>query len=117
MVWTSAWPIHSWTRRMSATAIIRRAEGVAQVVEAQRSQAGSLERCGVAAPECGAVEVVAELAGEDQVLVFDPVLAVAQDHELVRDLRRHGNRADPARLRGAEVTVDEAAAHADGVRP
>jgi len=50
---------------------------VAQVVEAERAKAGSRQRLLVAPTKCGAVEVAAEVAGEHQVVVADPVLAPA----------------------------------------
>jgi hypothetical protein len=54
------------------------AKGVAQVVEAQSAQPGALERLEVAAAQRGAVEVAAELAGEDEVVVAGPALALPE---------------------------------------
>jgi hypothetical protein len=45
------------------------AEGVAQVVEAQRAQAGGGQSVHVAAAQCRAVDVAAQLADEDQIVV------------------------------------------------
>jgi hypothetical protein len=49
VVWMSAWPIHSWTRLDVGVGDEACAEGVAQVVEAQRTQAGAGQRELVAA--------------------------------------------------------------------
>ena len=55
----------------------RRAERVAQVVEAKPAQAGPLERRVVAPPQVVVVEVLA-LAGEDEIVVVGEVLALLE---------------------------------------
>jgi VIT1/CCC1 family predicted Fe2+/Mn2+ transporter len=60
-----ACPIQAWTWTMVDG---DRAEGVAQVVEAQRPDAGALEGVLVAAAQRGVVEVLAALTGEDEIV-------------------------------------------------
>jgi hypothetical protein len=76
-----------------------RAEGVAQVVEAERAEGGSLEGSSVALGEGGAVEVAAGDAGEDDIVIVDEALALAEAGEGFRDLRCHRDGADSAGLR------------------
>ena len=75
VVWMSAWPIHSWTRRMSALAIIR----VPNVCRRSwnRADAGRRAAARLVAPaQRRAVEVAAGVADEHEVVITDPVLAL-----------------------------------------
>ena len=66
-----------------------RAKCVAEVVEAERAERGALESCAVALGECGAVEVAACEADEDEIVVAGPVVPLAQVGEGLADLGRH----------------------------
>jgi hypothetical protein len=89
VVWTFAWPIHSWTRRMSDVGDPDdlRAECVAEVVEAEWAERGSLQRCAMALRKRGAVEVAAGDAGEDDVVIVREELALAEAGENFGDPR------------------------------
>lgn len=54
---------------------------MAQIVKAEGSQTGAGQSLLVAPAESRAVEVAAELAGEDEVVVGDPVLSPAEPGE------------------------------------
>jgi hypothetical protein len=66
---------------------------VAQVVEAQSSEARRVEGIELAAAQCGAVEVAAEPAGEDDVVVGRPALALPELGEHAGDVAGEWNRA------------------------
>ena len=78
VVWTSAWPIHSWTRRISALAIMRVPKLVAEVVEAQPPQIGVLEGLEVSAGKRSRVDVATPVADEHEVVVSGAVFAIAK---------------------------------------
>ena len=90
------------------------AERVAQVVEAQRAQTGARQGRLVAAAQRRRVEVVATLAGEDDVVIANPVLPATEMRQPRGDVGREGHRADLAGLGRGPVAVVEAGAHADG---
>jgi hypothetical protein len=84
-----------------------RSKRVAEVVKAQRAQAGSLDGREVAAAKTPAIEECAARAGEDEVVVPCPPLALSQRGKRGkrgRDVRRHRHRSDLARLRRRELT-------------
>jgi hypothetical protein len=74
---------------------------------------GAVERRAVALGERGAVDVAADDAAEDEVVLVGEVLALAQPCECLRDPRRHRDGADLARLRRRKVAVRVARADAD----
>jgi hypothetical protein len=69
-----------------------RAEGVAQVVEAQWPQPRRLDRGVVAPAQRRAVDVAAELADEDQVVVVGGMPTVPEPCQRGRDLGCHWHR-------------------------
>ena len=83
---------------MSATPIHARAEGVAEVMEAERAQVGSLEGDAEALRERRTVEVAASDANEDHVVIVGEELALAEARKDLGDARSHRHRSDPAGL-------------------
>src|SRR4051812_34396783 len=82
-----------------------RAEGVAQVVEAQISEARAAERELVAAIARGGVEVAAGRAGEDKVVIARPPRPAGEAGERGGDVGSHGDGADAAGLRRGDVAL------------
>jgi VIT1/CCC1 family predicted Fe2+/Mn2+ transporter len=83
------------------------AEGVAQVVEAQLAEAGGNQGDLVAAAQRGGVEVVAALAGEDEVVIADSVLPAAKLRQRRRDVGRERHRTNLAGLGSRQMAVVE----------
>jgi hypothetical protein len=75
-----------------------RAERVAQVVEAQRPEAGSLQRRLVATRERGRVEPAADDSREDEIVLVGPELPLAQSGQRLGDRRRERDGTDLAAL-------------------
>jgi len=75
-----------------------RAKGVAQVVEAQRTEAGASQRDAVTAAQRGPVEVFALRAWEHQVVVADEPIAAAEPGEHFGDVGGHRDGSDLAGL-------------------
>ena len=72
------------------------AERVAQIVEPQLTEAGRRERKLVPPSQGRRIEVFAGFAGEHEIIILDPVAAVAQPGQRPGYVRREGNRADLA---------------------
>ena len=88
-------------------------EGMPQVVEAQRAQAGTTDRREVAPAQGAAVLERAGRTDEDQVVVSRPPPAPPESGKRGRDVRRHRHGPHLARLRGGELALGVAGAHAD----
>ena len=69
---------------------------VAEVVEAEWAEGGSVEGGSVALGERRAVEVAADDAAEDEVVLVGEVLSLTEPCERLGDLGRHRDRADLA---------------------
>jgi hypothetical protein len=92
-----------------------RAERVAQVVKAQRTQIGAFERRSVPARKGRGIEVVAERARKDELVFAGEVLALAESGECLGYCRREWDGTDFAALGCGETAAGEGAADADAM--
>jgi hypothetical protein len=90
-----------------------RAEGMAKVMEAQRPQSRRLDGRVVAPAERRAVDVAAELADEDKVVVLSRGPALPELGQGRRDPGRHRHRSDLAALRRGQGAVGVTRANAE----
>ena len=78
-------------------------EGVTKIVEAQCPQTSRIAGPLGATPQGGAVERLAGLPGEDQVVGSGPAVAIAEARERLRDLIHQGDDAPEPRLGRTEL--------------
>lgn len=113
VVWMSAWPIHSWTRRMSALAIMRVPNVWRRSMESERAKAGTPQSGVAAAAQRRSVEVLARRASEGHIVLAGPVGASSEAGQSVGDVGRHRHGTDLARLRCRQLTTGVAGGDSD----